>query len=78
MKATILNHTEFAAYSKSVAAVFQTWRDVHQPKLSGANPFDYLTQLQRHAGDLVRNPWQWMPWNYQATLESSGACLDSG
>jgi transposase len=51
---------------------------IHTCELCGANPFDYLTQLQRHAGDLVRNPRQWMPWNYQVTLESCGARLDSG
>jgi len=51
---------------------------IHTCELSGANPFDYLTQLQLHAGELARNPWQWMPWNYPATLESSGARLDSG
>ena len=51
---------------------------IHTCELSGANPFDYLTQLQRHAGDLVRNPSAWMPWNYEATLESSGVRLDSG
>ena len=51
---------------------------IHTCELCGANPFDYLTQLQRHAGELARNPSQWMPWNYQATLESPGVCLDSG
>ena len=51
---------------------------IHPCELSGANPFDYLTQLQRHAGDLVRNPSAWMPWNYEATLESSGVRLDYG
>jgi len=51
---------------------------IHTCELSGANPFDYLTQLQRHAGELARNPSQWMPWNYPATLESPGARLDSG
>ncbi len=51
---------------------------IHTCELCGANPFDYLTQLQLHAGELARNPWQWMPWNYPATLESSGARLDSG
>jgi hypothetical protein len=25
-------------------------------ELCGANPFDYLTQLQRHAAELARNP----------------------
>jgi len=42
------------------------------------NPFDYLTQLQRHVVELARNPSQWMPWNYQARLERSGVSLDSG
>ena len=51
---------------------------IHTCELSGANPFDYLTQLQRHAGELARNPSQWMPWNYPATLESPGIRLDSG
>ncbi len=51
---------------------------IHTCELAGANPFDYLTQLQRHAGDLVHNPSAWMPWNYEATLESSGLRLDSG
>ena len=51
---------------------------IHTCELSSANPFDYLTQLQLHAGELARHPWQWMPWNYQAMLESSGARLDSG
>ncbi len=51
---------------------------IHTCELSGANPFDYLTQLLRHAGELARNPWQWMPWNYRATVEATGARLDSG
>jgi len=51
---------------------------IHSCELSGANPFDYLTQLQRHAGELARNPSAWMPWNYRATVESCGARLDSG
>ena len=51
---------------------------IHTCELSGANPFDYLTQLQRHADELAQNPFQWMPWNYQATLQEVGARLDSG
>src|SRR5690349_17825641 len=31
----------------------------------GANPFDYLTQLERHARELAGNPSAWMPWNYR-------------
>jgi hypothetical protein len=37
--------------------------------LSGANPFDYLTTLQRHAGELYGDPGSWMPWNYRESLE---------
>jgi len=42
---------------------------IHTCELSGADPFDYLTQLQRHAEDLSRNPKDWMPWNYRETIE---------
>ncbi len=37
-------------------------------ELNGANPFDYLTELQRHAEELKQTPSQWMPWNYRETL----------
>ena len=37
---------------------------IHTCELADANPFDYLTQLQRHAGELATNPSAWMPWNY--------------
>ena len=51
---------------------------IHTCELCGANPFDYLTQLQRHAAKLARNPSPWMPWNYRAMLPASGVSLDSG
>jgi len=52
---------------------------IHSCELCGANPFDYLTQLPRHAGELARNPSQWMPWNYSTSLEAAaGIRLDSG
>jgi hypothetical protein len=35
-----------------------------------ANPFDYLTELQKHAEELAKNPAVWMPWNYCQTLAS--------
>jgi len=49
---------------------------IHTCELCDANPFDYLTELQRHAGELARNPAQWMPWNYHATLGRSCASAD--
>jgi transposase len=41
---------------------------IHTCELNGANPFDYLTELQRHSGKLPRNSSEWMPWNYRETL----------
>ncbi len=47
---------------------------IHTCELNGVNAFDYLTELQRHAGEVKRNPAEWMPWNYRQAL----ARLDSG
>jgi hypothetical protein len=41
---------------------------IHTCELNGANSFDYLTELQRHAEELQRTPSEWMPWNYRETL----------
>ena len=51
---------------------------IHTAELCGANPFDYLTQLQQHADELKENPSQWMPWNYYAAFQPGGARIDSG
>jgi hypothetical protein len=42
--------------------------------LNEANPFDYLTQLQRRADHLASSPEVWMSWNYRAALTQ--ACTD--
>jgi hypothetical protein len=42
---------------------------IHTCELNGANPFDYLTELQRHAAELKAHPAEWMPWNYRETLQ---------
>ena len=41
---------------------------IYTCQLSGANPFEYLTELQRHSEELAANPREWMPWNYKETL----------
>jgi len=41
---------------------------IHTCELNGADPFDYLTELQRHADKLKHQPSEWMPWNYRETL----------
>jgi len=41
---------------------------IHTAESCGANSFDYLAELQRHAPELSANPAAWMPWNYRQTL----------
>ena len=37
----------------------------------GANPFEYLQALQKHAEDVKDNARQWLPWNYRAALAAT-------
>lgn len=41
---------------------------IHTAELNGVAPFDYSVALQRHADQILDNPSEWLPWNYQATL----------
>ena len=41
---------------------------IHTCNLEKVNPFDYLTSLQKHASAVFKNPRDWMPWNYQASI----------
>ncbi len=45
---------------------------IYTCELGGIEPFDYLTELQKHAEDLVRAPQQWMPWNYRDAPARAG------
>jgi transposase len=51
---------------------------IHTCQLCGANSFDYLVQLQRHAQELAAQPAQWMPWNYRETLVEAATPTDAG
>ena len=51
---------------------------IHTCELNGVNPFDYLTELQRHAEEMKQNPAAWMPWNYQRNLTQVAARAASG
>jgi len=42
---------------------------IHTCELCGANPFEYLTELQYHSDEVTAHPAQWMPWTYRATLD---------
>jgi len=48
---------------------------IHTCELNDANPFDYLTELQKHAEELAKNPTLWMPWNYRATLQQQAGTI---
>jgi hypothetical protein len=50
---------------------------IHTCELKGANPFGYLTKLQKHGTEMAKHPAVWMPWNYGETLAQSGAGADS-
>jgi transposase len=43
---------------------------IYTCQLNQANPFDYLTQLQRHADCVGASPELWLPWNYRMTLKA--------
>ena len=46
---------------------------IHTCELNKVNPFEYLTQLQKHASELSSEPDSWMPWNYRDTLQRAEA-----
>jgi len=46
---------------------------IHTCELNNVNPFDYLTQLLEHPNELAAHPADWMPWNYQQTLQRLAA-----
>ena len=41
---------------------------IYTCQLNEVNPFDYLTQLQRHADELAASAKLWLPWNYREAL----------
>ena len=63
---TMFYKTENGAH---VADVYMSL--IYTCELCRANPFDYLTELQRHAPEVAANPACWMPWNYRDTHLSS-------
>ena len=44
---------------------------IHTCELNAANPFDYLTELHRHAEELQQDPATWMACNYHRTPANS-------
>jgi hypothetical protein len=36
---------------------------IHTAELNGAQPFEYMVDLLRHAEEVEKDPARWMPWN---------------
>jgi transposase len=49
---------------------------IHTCELNDANPFDYLTELQKHVEEFAKTPSAWMPWNYRQTLAQANTSDD--
>ena len=44
---------------------------IYTCELNGANPFDYLNQLQLNSADVTQQPECWMPWNYRDSVTAT-------
>ena len=42
---------------------------IYTCQLNKKNPFDYLTELQRHHVELAASAGDWLPWTYEATMQ---------
>jgi len=50
---------------------------IHTCQLCEVGSFDYLTELHRHADRVAAAPDSWMPWNYQADVETNDALVNA-
>lgn len=70
LKKTILHRKNALFYKTTngarVGDIFMSL--IYTAEQCRANPFDYLTELQKHADEVERSPQDWMPWNYRETL----------
>ena len=77
LKMAIMHHKNSLSYKTlrgaQVGDIFMSL--IHTCQLNAVNPFDYLTALQTHAGEVAKDPAGWFPWNYQQAVPGS---LNSG
>jgi transposase len=59
-KNALFYKTEHGAY---IGDLFMSL--IYTCNLNDANPFDYLTVLQRNSSQVFKNPQNWLPWNYK-------------
>ena len=41
---------------------------IHTCFYAGANPFEYITELQKNLSKAIKDPASWLPWNYSLQL----------
>jgi len=41
-------------------------------QLAGVSPFDYLSEVGKHAAEVAAEPASWLPWNYESALGRDG------
>lgn len=46
---------------------------IHTAEINDVDPFAYLVALQRHHEQVLDNPAEWMPWNYDQTFSRLNA-----
>jgi hypothetical protein len=67
LKKAILHRKNALFYkTRNGAAVGDLYMSlIYTCELCGANPFEYLTELQRHAEEVAAAPARWLPWNHR-------------
>lgn len=65
---TIISHLGLAPACNGAAVGDLFMSVIHTCELNDVNPFEYLTALLRHPGELKQKPYLWKSWNYRETL----------
>jgi transposase len=50
---------------------------IHTCELNKINSFNYFTEIQKHAEAVALSPADWLPWNYQETLDQSQVTVNA-
>ena len=71
LKRSIIHRKNSLFYrSENGARVGDTFMTlIYSAEINGADPFDYLVAILRHAEKAAESPGDWMPWSYRAAVE---------
>ncbi|MDH3716798.1 MAG: transposase [Planctomycetota bacterium] len=78
LKKAILHRNSLFYKTQNGALVGELVRSlIYTCELCDANPFDYLTQLQRNADEVAAHAGLWMPWNHCQPLGATQAAAQA-